>query len=323
MFDVITIGSSVRDVFLVSDKFIALKSRKFPTGSGECVSLGSKIDVEKLVMTTGGGATNAAATFSSLGYHSAIMTRIGDDSSGKDVIEDLNATGVSTPFVHMVKAGQTGYSVLLTMSDGERTILTFRGVSSQFTQKDISLTGCEQTKWIYLTSLGGNMVLSKKIIEHAHKHGVKIAWNPGKGEIKYGMKEIKPLLPMIDLLHMNREEATLLTGKRELPAIFKILHQEGKMCLITDGTNGCDIWRDGWTAHADTTGVKAISRTGAGDALGSGFLAGFIKTENLRTALAIGTLNAESVIQHFGAKKGILKKWPSLLAIKKIKIYEG
>ncbi len=320
MFDVITIGSATRDVCLVSDKFIALKSRKFPTGAGECVALGSKIDIDKLVLTIGGGATNAAATFASLGFQTATMTRIGDDSTGKDVIDDLSAFGVSTHFVRMVRGGQTGYSVLLTMTDGERTILTFRGVSSQFEQKDIHWGGCEQTKWIYLTSLGGNLALSKKVIENAHRCNVKVAWNPGKGELKGGMKSFVALLPLVDILLMNLEEAKLFSGKKQVGPIFKSLHSDGKIRLITDGTNGSSVWRDKWMAHAGTTGAKAISRTGAGDAFGSGFVAGFIKSQNIHYAVAVGTLNAESVIQHYGAKRGILKKWPSGLAAKRIKI---
>lgn len=320
MFDVITIGSATRDVFLVSDKFIALKSRKFPTGAGECVALGSKIDVDELVLTTGGGATNTAATFASLGFHTATMTRIGDDSTGKDVIDELNTFGVSTHFVRMIKNGQTGYSILLTMTDGERTILTFRGVSSMFEQKDIHWSGCEQTKWIYLTSLGGNLALSKKVIENAHRCNIKVAWNPGKGELKSGIKFLTPVLPMTDVLLMNFEETKLLTGKHDVKEMFKALHSDGKIRIITDGTNGSHVWRDKWMAHAGTTGAKARSRTGAGDAFGSGFVAGFIKTEDVKHALAIGTLNAESVVQHYGAKRGILKKWPSALAMRKIKI---
>ncbi|MBI5369842.1 hypothetical protein HZA85_01440 [Candidatus Uhrbacteria bacterium] len=320
MFDIITIGGATRDVFLVSDKFLSIRSKKIPSGVGECVALGSKIEVDQLVLTTGGGATNAAATFASLGFHTATMTRIGDDSTGKDVIDDLSAFGVSTHFVRMIKGGQTGYSVLLTMRDGERTILTFRGVSSQFEQKDIHWGGCEQTKWIYLTSLGGNLALSKKVIENARRCNIKVAWNPGKGELKSGMKSFLALLPMIDILTMNLEEAKLLTGKKHVTGIFKMLQSDGKIRLITDGTNGSHVWRDGWMAHAGTTGVKAVSRTGAGDAFGSGFVAGFIKREDIRYALAIGTLNAESVVQQFGPKLGILKKWPGTLTTKKIKI---
>ena len=305
---------------MVSDQFYQIKSKKIPSGVGECVALGSKIDVDELVLTTGGGATNAAATFASLGFHTAAITRIGDDATGKDVVEDLSRFGVSTHFIRMIKGGQTGYSVLLTMLDGERTVLTFRGVSSTFTQKDIYWAGFEQTKWIYLTSLGGNISLSKKIIEYAKKKDVRIAWNPGKKELEHGMKMFEPLLPLIDILILNKEEAQLLTKKKTIQDMFPLLHSDGLIRLITDGTNGSDVWRDEWTAHAGTTGAKAISRTGAGDAFGSGFVSGFIKTEDIKQAMAIGTLNAESVIQKHGAKNGLLSKWPSRLALSKIKL---
>ena len=119
---------------------------------------------------------------------------------------------------------------------------------------------------------------------------------------------------------MNLEESKLLTGKRTIKAMCKALHSEGKIRLITDSTNGSYAWRDGWLAHAGTTGAKSLSRTGAGDAFGSGFVAGFIKSDDVKYALAVGTLNAESTIQKHGAKNGLLKTWPSLLSIKKIKI---
>ncbi|MFA4845001.1 MAG: carbohydrate kinase family protein [Patescibacteria group bacterium] len=320
MYDIITIGAATRDVFLVSSKFIALKSRKFPTGAGECVALGSKIDIEELVLTTGGGATNAAATFASLGFRTATICRIGDDSPGKDVVEDLTRCGVSTHLVRRVKNGETAYSTLLTMKDGERTALVHRGISSAFTQADIPPSIFEQTRWIYLTSLGGNLALVKRIFLNAHKTGVKIAWNPGMAELKGGLSSIKTLLPMVSVLIMNAEEAKLLTGKKDSTKIFELLHEGGTVHVITDGTNGSTVYRDGWMAHAGTSGVKGISKTGAGDAFGSGFVAGLIKTEDLKEALRIGTLNAESVIQHFGAKKGILKMWPSALKKQRIKI---
>jgi hypothetical protein len=41
---------------------------------------------------------------------------------------------------------------------------------------------------------------------------------------------------------------------------------------------------------------------------------------SLPEALAVGTLNAESVIGHIGAKLGILPNYPSQLEIAKIKV---
>lgn len=320
MYDIITIGAATRDVFLVSDKFMAIKSRKFATGMGECVALGSKIEIDRLVLTTGGGATNAAATFGSLGFRAATICRVGDDSPGKDVVEDLSRFGVSTHLVRMIKNTDTAYSTILTMKDGERTILVYRGSSADFVARDIPTSAIANTKWIYLTSLGGNLTLAKKIITLAHKAGVKVAWNPGKMELGEGLRTFAPLLPMVDVLNMNLEEATLLTGKRKLEEIFKLLHSDGLVRLVTDGTNGATVYRDGWMAHASTTGVKSVSRTGAGDAFGSGFVAGLINTNDLNDALRVGMVNAESVITKYGAKAGILTSWPSTLKKRKVKL---
>ncbi|MCR4314467.1 MAG: PfkB family carbohydrate kinase [Candidatus Uhrbacteria bacterium] len=322
MYDIITIGAATRDVFLVSNKFIAIKSKKFLTGMGECVALGSKIEIDRLVLTTGGGATNAAATFGSLGFHTATICRVGDDSPGKDVVEDLSRFGVSTHLVRQIKGGATAYSTILTMKDGERTVLVYRGTSADFVTRDIPISAITNTKWIYLTSLGGNLALAKKIIQTAHKAGVKIAWNPGHKELEEGLRAFSPLLPMINVLNINLEEATLLTGKKKLMDIFKSLHSDGLVRLVTDGTNGATVSRDGWIAHAATTGVKSISRTGAGDAFGSGFVAGLIKTEDLHEALRVGMINAESVITKYGAKNGILTSWPSSLKKRKVKIVD-
>lgn len=322
MYDIITIGAATRDVFLVSDQFIALKSKKFATGVGECVALGSKIEIDQVVLTTGGGATNAAATFGSLGFHTATICRVGDDSPGKDIVEDLSRFGVSTHLVRMIKNADTAYSTLLTMKDGERTVLIYRGTSADFVARDIPTSALANTKWIYLTSLGGSLALAKKIIALAHKADVKIAWNPGRKELEHGLKAFAPLLSLVDVLNLNLEEATFLTGKKKLVDIFKLLHSDGHVRLVTDGTNGATVYRDGWMAHASTTGVKSVSRTGAGDAFGSGFVAGLIKTNDLNEALRVGMVNAESVIMTYGAKNGILTTWPSPLKKRKVKIVD-
>lgn len=311
MYDVITIGAATRDVFLSSDKFVEIKSRKFATGSGECVALGSKIEIDDMVLTTGGGATNAAATFGNLGFNTATICRIGDDSPGKDIVEDLSQFNVSTHIVRVIKRGETAYSTILTMESGERTVLVYRGTSGNFTKRDLPASVLKNTRWIYLTSLGGNLPLVKHIVNQAKKADVRIAWNPGSRELEHGLETLKPLLAHIDILNINKEEATLLTKKKKLPQIFKALDGDKHIRIITDGTNGSTAHRDGVTIHAGTTDVPAVSRTGAGDAFSSGFVAGFIKTERIEDALQIGTINAESVIQKHGAKFGLLRRWPS------------
>ncbi len=317
-YDVVTIGAASRDVFIVSDKIKLVKSKNFSTGIGECVAFGTKIEIDTLVHTTGGGATNAAATFSALGFKTAAVCRIGDDMIGDGVLKELAASGIDTKLIRRVK-GDTAYSTLLTAPNGERTVFVYRGVSATFTKKDLPLKECK-ANWFYLTSLGGNMTLAKSVITHASRCGAKIAWNPGSKEIAAGITAFKPILKHVNVLNMNREEAQKLTKETRLENMIKTLATPGNILIITDGTKGAYAHRDGETIWSGTTGAKAISRTGAGDAFGSGFVAALIKTGDLKIALRTGTLNAESVIQSHGAKLGILSRFPSKNSLKKIPI---
>jgi len=327
MFDIITIGSAVRDVFLLSKEFQLLKSDKFSTGVGECVALGTKIDIEQVVLSTGGGATNAAATFANLGFITGIVSRVGDDEPGDDVLRDLTRFKVDATMVKRIKGGQTAYSTLLTASTGERTALIHRGVSAEFALTDVPFKTLS-AKWYYVSSLSGNVALLAKIIAHTKKTGAKIAVNPGGGELDKP-SELRPLLKDIDVLLVNLEEAQKLTGsstkdgKELATALIGSTHGSTPttLAVVTDGPRGAYAAQGKMKYSARTRNIHPISTTGAGDAFGSGVVAALAKGLTIDEALQIGTLNSESVIQQIGAKAGILTKWPNKKLMDEIRIF--
>ncbi len=307
-YDIITIGSAVRDVFLVSKEIKIL-------GGNECVTLGAKIDLDKLIMATGGGATNAAVTFGHLGFATAAIARVGQDSSGAEIIGELKNHHVDTSLMRVVTSDATAYSTLLTEPyGGERTALVYRGASAEFTEKDIPWSKMN-SKWLYMTSLAGNLDLAKKLITRLGSK-TKICWNPGGGELKKGLKAFAPLFDRLFLLNMNKEEADQLFGGKD-PA--KLIPHT--LCLvITDGPRGATAHLDGMRWHIDGSKVKVVSRTGAGDAFGSGLVAALMQNWGIEDALRLGLMNSESVIQHYGAKMGIIKAWPKPLELKRIAV---
>lgn len=320
MYDVITIGSATRDVFLISKEFKMIRSSKFESGIGECVSLGSKIEVDKMVLTTGGGSTNSAATFGSLGFNTAVITRIGDDAPGRDVLEDLKRFGAKTTLVKQVKES-TGYSTLLTTTTGERTVLVHRGASAHFKASDIPWSKLK-TKWLYLTSLGGDAALALRLVKRAQKDGLKVAFNPGKKELRQGLRIMRPIFKYLTILNLNLEEAQLLTKmkSRDVAALCKKIDLDGLTTIVTDGPNGAYAYLDGTTWYARTRGIKGISKTGAGDAYGSALVAGLMKNWGIDAAMQLGMINAESVIQEHGAKNGIISGWPNKKTLNQVKI---
>lgn len=321
MYDVITVGSATRDVFLLSKQFQLLPSERFETGVGECVALGTKVELDQVVHATGGGATNAAATFVRLGFRVAAACRVGDDAAGRDVLDALEAEGVDASIVARVRGGDTAYSALLTAATGERTALVHRGVSATFSDRDLPWRALD-ARWYYVTSLGGNLALARRLATRASHANAGFAWNPGAKEIDAGLVALRPIIRHARVLILNREEAARLTGARDVPAMLAAFASPETAIAITDGPAGAYASRGGLTLYSPGTGKTAISQTGAGDAFGSAFAASLMKRDDLASALALGILNAESVIGHIGAKAGILKKWPSKKVIDGIKVKE-
>lgn len=302
---ILTFGAATQDVFLTGKALHArrdVRTRDYV----EQFPLGAKIDVEDVFFDTGGGATNAAVTFARQGLHAGFVGKIGHDPAGTEVIRVLRREGVVTDRVVTDPKLTTGYSTLLVANTGERTILTHRGASHDLKAKDIAIRTLD-ADWFYITSLSGNMDLLSKLLKHANTHQIQVAIDPGTAELRE-TKKLKSLLPLITVLKANAEELQLLFGGNDLK---DTVSRADGVCPYVVGTNGpagsyAAVGGKLYQAGAYQK-VKAIDRTGAGDAFGSGFVAALAKGLLVEDALTLASANATSVVAKFGAKTGILK----------------
>jgi len=319
MFDVITFGSATRDVFLRSK---AMELHKEHGIEEACFPFGAKIDIDDIDFETGGGATNNAVTFTRLGkLRTAAVARIGADASGEEIVSTLKRDRVNTAFFQRAKDEKTGYSVILLSKEAERTILPFRGASAEL---DAGLIDWHKmnARLFHVSSLGGDIDLLRKIIARAKKIGAEVCLNPGGNELKQGRSALAPLLAKLDIVFLNREEAATLTGKNDadLSGIIAGMRKLTTHSVVTDGPAGAYAVTAHETLYAPIIPVKKINLTGAGDAFGSAYAAAMLKHNDIRIALAVGTANATGVVQHMGAKVGILNKWPTSQYLARVKI---
>ncbi|PIR47492.1 hypothetical protein COV06_03515 [Candidatus Uhrbacteria bacterium CG10_big_fil_rev_8_21_14_0_10_50_16] len=320
-FDVITIGAAVRDVYVQSKDFI-VEERGTNTIPEACFVLGGKLEVEAPYFSSGGGATNAAATFAHLGLKTSCIAKIGADDTGRDIINDLRTHGVHTNLLISTDKEQTGYSTLLTTNDGRRTALVYRGASASVQAKELPWERMT-CKWLYLSSLNGDLGLLKKIFAHAATNDIHVTWNPGSASLKQGLNKLAPLLRRTDILSLNREEAAQLTrlAPSDLRTIIKRLNEHvGGAVVITDGNHGAYASNGGETFFAFPGNIAPTNTTGAGDAFGSAFTAGMIVFQDPIMAIRLATINAESVIQKVGAKNGILDRMPGSRRLGQIRV---
>ncbi|MEX0877984.1 MAG: carbohydrate kinase family protein [Candidatus Spechtbacterales bacterium] len=328
-FDVITIGSATRDVFLESGALTTLKSEHFSTGEGVCIPAGSKVEIDNIYLTTGGSAVNAAVTFANQGFNAALVSKTGNDSEGNTIKEQLKKAGVETKHIIGSDEYKTAYSVIVHSTSGERSIFVYRGASAHFPKSEFNFNLLQSTKWIYVTHMGGDSSeIFEELVTTAHEKGVKIALNPGSTQLESG-ESLIPLLDKVDILFVNQEEAAHLTGEdyKDEHKVFEKLDSWVKgIAVMTKGSGGVAV-SDGktkWEAPALKEPVFK-DRTGAGDAFGSGFTSVIMRGQSILEAIQAGSTNATGVVGEWGANNGILKKNDSTdkfgkLEIKEIKI---
>ena len=309
---IVAIGAGVQDVFLQGKIF-----KPHREDDGEMVEefeLGSKNDIDGVVFSTGGGGTNAAVTFARQGLHSCYMGHLGDDVAAQAVLDDLHHEYVDTSLVKHEKEVGTGYSSLLLAPSGERTILTYRGASANFTLREADFHGA-RADWFYVSSLGGNIEALQIVLDYAIAHDIKVALNPGKGELQH-RAELKKLLPNLAILGLNKDELQMIFEGESLQELV-IKAAEHVPCVIgTDGPKGVIAFYDNTLYKAGMyDDVQVVDRTGAGDAFNSGFVALASSGASMEQAITFASANSTSVVGKIGAKAGILGEHAKLHAM--------
>lgn len=314
MYDIITFGSAAHDIFLKSKSFKIVEGQKdFVTGQGICLPYGSKVDVEDIVFSSGGGGTNTAAAFAKQGFKTAFCGAVGDDVMGRELLRELSELRVDTRFITIKKEKHTNQSVIMSTLGDERTILVYRGASELMNDDDIPFKKLK-AKWFYIAPLsGGSCNFFEMIVNFAVDNNIKVAINPSKQQLAMPARILENILSKADILLLNREEASFLTdiSFSEDEKIFKRLDEICPgIAVMTKGGEGVTV-SDGKYLYFGKPypGRKIADTTGAGDSFCAGFLSDYIRTNgNIEAAIQFGLANSASNLAEVGAKIGLLDK---------------
>lgn len=324
MFDIITFGSATQDIFISSKKFLPKKGKIFTTGKGIFLDAGAKIEAENIFFASGGGGTNTAATFAKQGFKVSYCGMVGNDCFGNLTAQELKKWKIDTGFLKKTDKKPTNTSVFLTYPGKDRTILVYRGASDILSKRDIPWQKIKNTKYFYLAPFAGKLAnLTENLVDFAKKNKIKIALNPGYNQLTLPRKVLERILAKVDILILNREEASLLTKipyQKEKEIFQKLDKLVEGICIMTKGKDGAVVSDGRYLFRAPSLGFKGIDATGAGDSFGAGFVAGMIKKNNIVYAIQLAMANSSFNIKKFGAKEGILEKrqkWPKVKVIKK------
>lgn len=291
MFDVISIGSSLVDIFLNVPQ-VKLKP-------------GDKIELEMMRMISGGGGTNTAVGFARAGFKAAVMSETGQDNVASVILTELQRENVDTSLIVREKLEQTGGSVILVGDDGSRTALIHRGASSMLDVYDISPFWLTKAKWVHLSNIAGREDALRKIFELIRKDpDTVLSWNPGKKELAMIADGTIAVADIpCKVLIVNTQEWEMVKAQQDQ------LVKEIPEIVVTAGKDGGFAYVDGKKSlKFFGTQVPSVDDTGAGDAFCTGYVVGQLLRQPPEKCIEYGVRNAGSVISYWGAKAGLLDR---------------
>ena len=323
-FNIITIGSCIRDIVFYTDQAEFIKNPKDDPTKVYLLGFeyGAKIKSDEIVYSFGGGAANTAVNFANLGMKTGIISCLGKDGVAVEIKKRLQQKKVNPAFLETSKKTPTGLSFLVVdKKSHEHFVLVSYGANNDL-QVNEQLLKKVNTNWFYVSSL--NVRNWPQIMNRLVKTKKKIAWNPGSTQLKAGYKFLKKYFSAIEVLLLNKDEAIELCLSAGLKMknwsaanLAEIIWGFGaNIVAVTDGANGAWICNDGKVYFNKPHHNKPKDTTGAGDCFGSTFVAGLMKTNyQIKQAMKLAIANTSSLVFTTGAQEGLLT-WSQL--IKKI-----
>ncbi|ADV64676.1 carbohydrate kinase family protein [Desulfurococcus mucosus] len=283
--DVVTVGHALVDIRIVVNEF-------------------PSVDLESKVLNqswgAGGSAVNVAIGVSRLGMKSSIIARVGFDSFGRIIVDDLLREGVDISGLR-IGFTQTGFTIVAINNKGEIMMYGYKGAAEELQPEDISEYAISRAKWMHIASL--RLDTTMKAIEVARKHGLTISWDPGRVLASQGLEKLRDVVSAVDYVMLNEKEAKLMTGVEDYREAAKtIAGDTSASILLKRGSKGVYVLSKEYTGDIPAYSVEnVIDTTGAGDAFASGFITGILRGYSLRKAVQYGNAVAALKIGKLGS----------------------
>jgi sugar/nucleoside kinase (ribokinase family) len=255
----------------------------------------------------GGSAANTVVGIGQMGGTAAYACSLAADELGRHYAADFATLGVHLTG-HLKSREQTGLCLILITPDGERTMKTYLGASTQLTPEDIDEGVMAQSQWVYIEGylLVGDSTRAAcfHALDLAQKHGTTIAYSFSDGFLvaNFGEYLKKIVTEYADLVFANELEAAAYTGMRDPQASLATILQDCRNACVTCSENGSYIHYNGATYYVPAYATQAVDLTGAGDMYAAGVLYGLAMHATPEQAARLGSRAASYVVRQMGAR---------------------
>ena len=279
-YDIVCIGMAIMDSIIRGFDPEPISKAGFRAASGS--------------LNVGGDAVNESIAASKLGLKTAILCSLGSDPAGDIIREELERCGVHTDLIIRSDEHPTPITTIFVTEDGNRRSITNSAHSYNFHPEQYT-SAFTDSKAVILGSLFrapfNDPDVIRDVVTAARNSGaIVLADTKLPNFRKLSLDDISGVLPMIDYITPNEDEARYYTGKddpEEMGAVF--LEKGARNVIIKLGSRGCFFKNDRMSVHIPAYNIDAVDATGAGDNFIAGFASEIIRGSDVVDALQFAT----------------------------------
>jgi len=248
-------------------------------------------DSPSFMKLPGGAPANLAVGLVRLGVPTAFIGRVGDDSFGQYLCNELRKIGVMSGGIVFDKQHKTRLAFVSLTPSGERFFEFWetQPADIQLRFSDVNLPTLRDSKIIHVSSFlllkePARSSLVQLISEFQDGHSLisfdpNIRLNLWKTESKAKQLMMK-VVKFTHILRLNHQEAAFLTGEDNIEkSAAQLLGAGPRIVVITKGSGGCYFRTKNVDGYADGYTVDVVDTTGCGDGFLAGLLQGLLQSD--------------------------------------------
>lgn len=263
---------------------------------------GETVQGERVTYKYGGKGANQAIALARLGADVLMFGKVGDDSNGKNLLNNFKENNVNIDNIEVEKSETSGLAVI-TLGDNDNTIVVIPGANAKVDKLYIdnhkdALLLCDMVVLQHEIPLETN----EYVINFCKENNIKVLLNPAPAN-----KLSKNIVDKVDYLTPNETESGIIFGiETDINSLIKKVEEYKGKLIITCGSNGVLGYVEGkGVINIPIRKSKVVDTTGAGDTFNSAFVYARCKGFDMEEALKFANIASGISVEKLGAQGGM------------------
>ena len=259
--------------------------------------------ITQIISQGGGACATAVVAAHRLGMHGQMISSIGDDETGRMILESLDFEGIDTTMMEIVAGGVSPHSeIMVNPESGTRTKFVCSNTLPPIEWNPDQIALLKNSDILHVDGTRYDNAMAA--IELAKQFGIPVSVDGCHMEEDRELN--RKMAEKADILIMNARYPKLVAKTETTEQALEYFASIGpKVVISTQGTKGCLAWIDGHVEVFPAYSVKAVDSTGAGDVFHGAFLAAYMQGKDVRFAIQYATIAAALKCTQVGGRAGI------------------